>query len=67
MQAHVVSPQDEVMQLQAVQCLRLGHVQATHKAAGADLNGALVRERASTLGGQHSPRQPPTHTGPWPL
>lgn len=55
-QLHMVSLQDEVVQLQAVQCLGLGHVQATHEAAGADVNGALAGERAGVLRGQGNPK-----------
>ena len=39
-QLHMVSPQDEVTQLHAVQRLGLGHVQATHEAASADVEAA---------------------------
>lgn len=68
MQPHVVSLQDQVMQLQAVQCLRLGHVQATHEAAGTNVNGALAGEREGTLSGQRSPRYPTNNMyRPWPL
>lgn len=49
MQSHVVSLQDEVTQLQAMQGLALGRVQATHQAAGADVNGALEEEKAGIL------------------
>lgn len=41
MQPHVVSLQDEVMELQAMQCLGVGSIQVTHKAASANMNGAL--------------------------
>lgn len=41
MQPHMVSLKDEVMKLQAMQCLRVGYIQATHKAASANTNGAL--------------------------
>lgn len=64
MQPHVVSLQNKVTQLQAVQCLGLGCVQATHKAASADVNGTLAGERAGISSGQHG--TPPTHTGPGP-
>lgn len=64
-QPHVVSLQDKVTQLQAVQCLGLGCVQATHKAASADVNGTLPGERANISREQHG--HPPTHTGPGPL
>lgn len=63
-QPHVVAPQDEIMQLQAVERFRLGCVQATHKATGANVNRALARERAGILSGQYSSRHPPTHTEP---
>lgn len=49
MQPHVVSLQDEVTQLQAMQGLALGRVQATHQAAGADVNGALEEEKEGIL------------------
>lgn len=49
MQPHVVSLQDEVMQLQAVQCLTLGRVQATQQAASADADGALTGEKVHIL------------------
>lgn len=47
------------MQLQAVQCLGLGRIQAAHKAAGADVNGALAGEKAGILCGQRSPKHRP--------
>lgn len=66
-QPHMVSLKDDVMQLQAVQCLRLGYVQATHEAAGTDVNGPLAGKRRGIPSGQHSPRHlPTTHTGPGP-
>lgn len=58
MQPHVVSLQDKVMQLQAMQCLGLGHVQATHEAASTNVNGALAGERKGILSEQHRPRYP---------
>lgn len=63
-QPHVVSLQDKVTQLQAVQCLGLGCVQATHEAASADVNGTLPGERAGISREQHG--HPPTHMGPGP-
>lgn len=52
MQLQVVSPQDEVTQLHAVQRLGLGHVQATQEAASANVNGALGGEdRVCVLSG----------------
>ena len=48
-QPHVVSLQDEVMRLQAVQCLALGRVQATHQAASANMNRALIGEKVCIL------------------
>ena len=56
-QLHMVSPQDEVTQLHAVQRLGLGHVQATHEAASADVNGALAG-RGWGLRAQRSPGAP---------
>lgn len=41
MQPHAVSLQDEVTELQAMQCLGVDSIQATHKATSADMNGAL--------------------------
>ena len=62
-QLHVVSPQDEVTQLHAVQRLGLGHVQATHKAASPNVNGALAG-RGQGLRAQRSPGAP--QSGPPP-
>lgn len=45
MQPHMVSLQDDIMELQAMQCLRVGCIQTTHKAASADANGALKGSR----------------------
>lgn len=45
MQPYVVSLKDEVMKLQAMQCLGVGGIQATHKAASANMNGALKGRR----------------------
>lgn len=41
MQPHMVSLKNEVVKLQAMQCLRVGYIQATHKAASTNTNGAL--------------------------
>lgn len=64
MQPHMMSLQDEVVQLQAMQCLTLGRIEATHQAAGANVNRALGEEKAGILAWLLVP--PPTHTGPGP-